>query len=60
MTVGQPRTSTPFIMMRFVGRTFGFFSLATNGVEAHPTIRKRAPNFTQRRLSTEMSPPTPS
>ena len=53
-------------MIRFVGSTLAFgaprspLPFATKGVAAQPTIRKRAPNLTQRRLSSEMSPPTPS
>ena len=53
----------PFIMMRFVGSRLALgaprppLPFATVGVAAHPTIKKRAPNFTQRKLSKEMSPP---
>ena len=66
ITVGQPSTSRPFIMIRLVGSELALgaprwpLPRATNGVAAQPTIRKRAPNRTQRRLSSEMSPPTPS
>ena len=50
ITVGQPSTSSPFIMMRLVGSTLALgaprcpLPCATNGVAAQPTIRKRAPN----------------
>ena len=45
-------------MMRFVGSTLALgaprwpLPRETNGVAAQPTIKKRAPNRTQRRLST--------
>src|SRR5688572_11791676 len=66
IAAGQPRTSSPFIRIRLVGRTLAFGAprrpppSATSGVAAQPTIRYRAPNLTHRSDSTESGPPTPS
>ncbi len=66
MAVGQPRTSRPFIKMRLVGSWLALgaprrpLPSATKGVAAQPTTKKRAPKRSARRVSREISPPTPS